>query len=241
MITFYRQPRGRERFEDYLRLALNEARNAPQRPIFIYNPMGREQVLTQLEELRRLDAEGIARQEIETINMRLHANPTVKASLQIALGLNLADDIGGGWTNRYTTDYSLRFPRKITALHRQYCTPIFWTSDALDTDLIRRRVGEALWRSVYWLSPGGGIARTLAEHLQQEINVSRQIGRSHTPAATGDSALRQLYREYRQATGPADLFALLYGDEAAASLGHRPLGAGKGLLALPDLADWDVS
>lgn len=233
MIAFYRQPRGRERFEDYLRLALNDARDAPQRPIFIYNPMGREHVLAQLEVLHRLEAERLAAEEIEGVNIRLPAEGTAAgAPRRIEVGLNLADDLLGGWTNRYTTDYSLRFPRKLTALHRHYCTPIFWTSDQLSTALIRRRVGEALWRSVYWFSPNGGVSHTLEDHLRQEDFVRhRMAGQFSGLLSTASTALRARYETYRLTQGPAHVLAILYGDFAAESLGHRALGVGPGLLA----------
>ena len=54
-------------------------------------------------------AEDIGRACAEEASDRLRG---VAGSVEIKASLVLVDDVGGGWTNRYTTEAQVRFPRR---------------------------------------------------------------------------------------------------------------------------------
>ena len=61
----YRIPRGRERFEEYLRMMLSEDRaNVQLPPLIIVNPMAKDHVPARLDGLLALHAEGVAAQAV---------------------------------------------------------------------------------------------------------------------------------------------------------------------------------
>ena len=71
-------------------------------PLGMVNPMGKEHVTTLLDAFLRLDAEGEAGQALRQAAANL-------AELRGAykVGLVVADDLKGGWTNRYASEFSL--------------------------------------------------------------------------------------------------------------------------------------
>ena len=99
-------PRGRERFREYIRSLTKHGTDEVEfPPLGIMNPMGREHVTELLDALLALDADGIA------------AHTAADAAAQLAdapggykLGIVVADDLKGGWTNRYDYEFKLRFP-----------------------------------------------------------------------------------------------------------------------------------
>ncbi|MEM9930020.1 MAG: hypothetical protein AAF840_09390, partial [Bacteroidota bacterium] len=172
-------------------------------PVAAYNPMAKPPVVDQLNRLVAMGAEQIMEEVLQEIN-------GVHADKNFGVSLNVADDLLGGWTNRYTTDYDNRF--KINALvTRGFCTPIFWSSETFTPDLVRSRTRQAIRRTLYWLEHGRPI--TLAQHLAQEEHATE---RSYQPA----NEMEQAWREEQAATDDyAVIFNFLYGDEASASLG----------------------
>jgi hypothetical protein len=93
-------------------------------PIGIANPMAREHALARVDELIALDADSMGAAAARTADDRLRdvPGPEIKASIV------LADDVGGGWTNRYTTEAMVRFPGR-GALKRPFATALVWTSE----------------------------------------------------------------------------------------------------------------
>ena len=101
----YRIPRGRERFREYLRVMLNDDRSDVRLPLGVMNPMGKDHVPSLIDALLMLDADGVAARAVGEVSARLLGVPgEFKAALVVA------DDLMGGWTNRYTSEFSLRFP-----------------------------------------------------------------------------------------------------------------------------------
>src|SRR5207248_9608130 len=96
-------PRNLARFRQYLRTMLGpDMVELP--PLMIMNPMGKDHVKALLDALLALDADGIAARAAAEAAARLADVPgTVKASLVVA------DDLLGGWTNRFATEFTFRF------------------------------------------------------------------------------------------------------------------------------------
>src|SRR5262249_46063248 len=73
-------------------------------PLMLANPMGKEHVTTLLDELLALGAEHIAALAAADAAARLTDVPgEFKAAVVVA------DDLKGGWTNRYDWEFTLRF------------------------------------------------------------------------------------------------------------------------------------
>src|SRR5437762_67796 len=77
-------------------------------PIGVANPMAKPHAMAKLDELLALGAEEIGAGAAADAAARLREAPgALKASLV------LADDVAGGWTNRYLTEASARFPDRV--------------------------------------------------------------------------------------------------------------------------------
>src|SRR4051794_6494122 len=95
-----------ERFRQYLRTLTSEDGTALELPpLGIMNPMGREHVTALLDALLALDADAVAARAVAEASARLAADPG-----DFKVGLVVADDRMGGWTNRYAAEFTLRFP-----------------------------------------------------------------------------------------------------------------------------------
>src|SRR5436305_9155418 len=103
----YVQPRGMARFREYID-TLTGGGDDVVLPIGVANPMAKEHALAKLDELLALGAEEIGAAAAEAAQRRLEAIDTVEIKASIVL----ADDVGGGWTNRSTTEAMVRFPER---------------------------------------------------------------------------------------------------------------------------------
>jgi hypothetical protein len=120
----------------------------------------------------------------------------------------------GGWTNRFTTDFDSKF--KINALvKRQFCTPIFWTSEPYNELLIRQRTYEYALRTIYWLNkPKPNILREFVEQEQfviQNSPISNQIPQSESQ--------KNFYLKHSESDNYHLIFNFFYGDDASNQLG----------------------
>ena len=182
-------------------------------PIVGFNPMAKEHILQKLTELKDLKAEEVIQDTLKSINIALieeHDPRTFKVVL------NLADDLKGGWTNLYTTDYDSKF--KINALvSRSFCAPFFWTSESYTEQLIRNRTLEYAFRTIYWLTHPK--PKTLKDHIEQEIYVAEM---SKIDSDNFDSIefelLDNFYSKYQESDDYGVVFNFLYGDNASKSL-----------------------
>jgi hypothetical protein len=115
----YVQPRSMQRFRQYI-ATLTGGTDDIVVPIGVANPMAREHALIKVDELLALDADGIGASAAEDAQRRL---ASVDPSVEIKASIVLADDTGGGWTNRYTTEAMVRFPSR-GALKRPFATAL---------------------------------------------------------------------------------------------------------------------
>lgn len=218
MIDFYHKPLGVDRFWDYLKILKGDSKDNMEVPIPNFNPMGKEHVLTKLLELKELDVESIIKDTLEKINKELSDND----SIQVDVVMTLADDLKGGWTNRHTTDYDSKF--KLNAyINRNFCIPVFWTSEEYNIDIIKRRTEEYCLRTLFWKK--WNKPETLEEHIKQELYVS-----ANCMTSTIDNRLENIsftdnfYDINKDSTEHSKIFNFMYGDDACRKLGYAEFG-----------------
>lgn len=218
MIEYYRQPRSMARFQAYLKLLSDPQYTRLELPVVVYNPMGKEHVLEQLLVLQHLEAEAIAANTLAQWARQWGA----LAGPTFAVSLGLADDLQGGWTNRFTTHYQGTFQLK-SMVDRGFCVPIFWSSETLSKPLIGERVLAQAWRTVYQYQQGSPL--DLAAHLAQEVWVARQL-RSVAPEldSTDLAVVEAWVQRHAKVEHAPQLLPFFYGDAAAEALGYPPLG-----------------
>lgn len=217
MISFYKEPKSIERFHMYLQLL--EGGSDSHRggelnfPISGFNPMAGEHIFERLIELRELNAEQI----VEEVIAELNQNSCVKnlnSTLQVAL--NVSDDLKGGWTNRFTSDYDSKF--KINGLvARNFCTPILWASEPFSKELIRIRAQEYIFRTIYWETNAKPI--TLKEHVNQELFVAENVGVKFEYKDRDFQDVQRFFEENMDTENYHVIFNFFYGDAASNSLG----------------------
>jgi hypothetical protein len=213
MLDFYEKPRDFDRFQAYLSLLQGETKGDLARPIGGFNPMAKAHVLQKLNELKSLDAEKIMAETLASLRSNQKNAPIFKVSL------TLADDAQGGWTNRFTTDFDSKF--KLNALvKRQFCTPVFWTSDNYSTNIIQEITMEYAFRTVYWHDKKTK-PQTLKDHVEQEQFVAKKTTYKLPKPECDVPSLRQFYKTHADSDDYALIFNFFYGDAASESLGFK--------------------
>jgi hypothetical protein len=218
MLALYQKPRDRARFDAYLHLLNGGTKADLAVPVMHFNPMAKDALVARLRELLEIDAEKIAAEALQQLNAETEAPPD-EPRFQVVL--NLADDLHGGWTNRYTTDFANTFDLG-ALLKRGFCTPILWASEAYTPALIRQRTQAQAWRTRYCAQHAR--PHTVAEYLAQEHFVARHVPEEVSVAPEARCALRARYVTVQHATDVATLLTFFYGDVAAEQLGHPVWG-----------------
>ena len=215
----YTIPRGGTRFRAYLRTMIDPHTRDLRLPLVNMNPMGQEHIPHLIDELLRLDADAVARQAVERAADVEHA---VAGSFRVALVV--VDDVGGGWTNRHTNDYTNRFGTR-PLLSRGWLTATVWTADPPSRARVREEAATVVHRAAWLLAHGE--AQSLGEMLAQEGYAMARAG-CRQPALDGDELAytRQVLDPLLQRHDRPTVMACLYGDRAAQSLGYRPQGLG---------------
>lgn len=220
MIEFYGQPKSAARFKTYLNMMLDQNGEDVVLPIMIFNPMAKAHVVDKLKELSQLKAEDLTITSLQGINNTLQQIDSIQDKGIFKVCLVVADDAKGGWTNRFTTDYQCRFTIK-GLLNRNFCTPIFWSSESYTNELIENRIKGFVWRTVFQLLHQQ--PENLAEHVQQEAFVHENCYSTSKDFKEIDSILN-LFDQHRHSSDRNVLISFLYGDDAANELGYTPLG-----------------
>jgi hypothetical protein len=100
----YSLPRGMERFRAYVRTMVDANTGELELPLVAMNPMAREHVPALLDNLLELQADAIGGAAVASACHELADEPG-----RFRVGLVLADDVRGAWTNRYAAEFSHRF------------------------------------------------------------------------------------------------------------------------------------
>ncbi|MEO1399757.1 MAG: hypothetical protein AAFV72_00725 [Cyanobacteria bacterium J06635_1] len=214
----YAMPQGYERFKSYLDTMLNPDRtDVDLAPLVIINPMGKPHLADYLDALIELQAEAIAAQTLTEVQQEISTVPG-----RFRVGLAIADDVMGGWTNRYTSEFSIRFSPQ--ALYkRNWLSVTLWASEPPSTASIRQSVLETVYRAVYWQQHGK--PATLSEMMAQAGYTLAQAGRQAPALSDEDLAYtREVITPCLNATEQPTQIACLFGDVAARELGYPPQG-----------------
>lgn len=218
MKALYKQARSPQRFKEYINKLQGESKGDMRIPISGFNPMAKYHILDKINELQVLGTEDIIQETIARLNQDL----TLQIGQECTIVLNIADDLKGGWTNFYTTDFDSKF--KLNAfVSRGFCVPYFWTSENYTKDLIEQRVNEYALRFIYWLNHSK--PQTLQDHFKQELYVTKLS--KYSPVNTEEQDLKQISTFYEQHKLSEDyniIFNFFYGDKGANSLGFKSLG-----------------
>lgn len=220
MSEFYRLPRTPARFQTYLEMLQGDTKDDMRLPIMNYNPMAKDHIHDKIEELQNLGAEQIAKEVFINLN-RIYKKENFG---KVKTVFNIADDLGGAWTNRFSTDYDSKF--KTTGLfNRGFCAPIFWSSEAYTPELVKERTIAYALRTLYrFKNPK---LKTLEEHLTQEIFVERNNPYSSTPIVKeGQEELTELYEAFKKEDDFGLIFNFFYGDEISQGLSYSTYGVG---------------
>lgn len=218
MIDFYHKPKGTDRFEAYLKMLKGASKDDIEIPIPYFNPMGKEHVLNKLLELKKLNVEEIIQQVLKEFNKN---NPK-KTSIEIKVAMSLADDLKGAWTNKYTTDYESKFKLN-SYINRNFCIPVFWTSEEYNLNKLKRRTEEYCLRTLCWNKNHKPI--TLAEHITQEIFVAKHCKTStNKPMLRDFTFVDKYYQKNKNTTNYSRIFNFLYGDNFCKELGYAEYG-----------------
>jgi hypothetical protein len=218
MLDFYQKPRDFDRFQEYLSLLQGDTKGDMARPIGGFNPMAKAHILEKLTALKDLDAEKIMAESLAKVFPKQKNAPVFKVSL------TLADDWKGGWTNHFTADFDSKF--KLNPLvTRQFCTPVFWTSENFDATIIAQRTIEYAFRTSYWFDKKTKPI-TLKDHFEQELFVAKK----RTPQYKSQKMpfdtvfLQNFYKKHADSDDYALIFNFFYGDAASESLGFKTFG-----------------
>lgn len=215
----YAVPRGYDRFQTYLNATLTRDRtDVGVLPLLIANPMAREHVTDLLDDLLALDAEGVG------------ARVTAEAAAGLAdvrgdypVSLMVADDLKGGWTNRYAVEFDFRVgwdPRG-----KRFWGPVglLWSSEPASERAVREALGTAIYRLAYKLTHG--YPTTLRDILTQEGHVMAQAGcLGPTLDADDIEYTREVLVPDLDATDKRTVMECLFGDGPGATLGFTPRG-----------------
>lgn len=209
-------PRGMERFNAYLRTMSNDAGDDVRYPPLVFlNPMGREHVAARLDEWIALGGETIAADALQEAASRLPSFPH-----DFQHGLGIADDVMGGWTNRYSSDASMRFER--SALKRRWMASLLWVSETPSAEHMRQLVFQTVYRSWYLLEHGQ--PNTLRQIMAQEGGAAHFAG--YLPHLDSDDIAysREVLQPHLDSSDYPICFVGMYGDAAANVLGYPPMG-----------------
>ena len=214
----YRIPRGPERFNAYLKTMANEDRTELRLPPLVaMNPMAKDHVPQLLDALLEMEADAAGAQASAEV-----ANHVAEVPGHFKLGLVVADDLMGGWTNRYTTEFSHRFE-----CHRGdkwgWLSAVIWSSETPSSRTVREEVMAVIFRAAYIAEHGP--ASSLEDMLRQEGHVTAMAGcREPILDAADLDYTREVLQPLYPATDQPTLIACLFGDPAAKALGYSPQG-----------------
>ena len=214
----YSMPRGVERFREYIRTMTDPETGDLALPLVAMNPMGKDHIPALIDEYIALGAETIAAEVIATASPSLSA----PSSTAFKIGLVVSDDLKGGWTNRWASEFSHRL-ESAAFVKRGFLTGILWTSEPASTGNVRDAILTAIYRAEYLQTHR--MPDTLGGMLEQEGFAMARAGCTAPSLDEDDLAYsRTVIAPHLGATDRATIMACLFGDAAANALGYPPQG-----------------
>jgi len=230
MRELYRLPRNMARFRTYLRTIFpNDESRDQLLPLLAMNPMAKDHVMHLLDALLAIDADGIG------------ARATAEAAAELAdipgdfkVGIVIADDWLGGWTNRYADEFTFRFCYDHVRAHPNstkrprwlkdcWITGVLWSSEPANEDAVRQAVKTAVYRTAY--RHQHGLAQCLREMLAQEGYIMSRAGCTGPVLDADDIAYtREVLAPFLDSQDMRTCMECLFGDAAGQTLGFTPRG-----------------
>lgn len=210
----YAMPRGMERFREYIKTMTDPETGDLALPLVAMNPMGKEHVAALIDQYLALAAEDIAKESIASV--------TADFARDYKVALVVSDDLKGGWTNRWASEFGHRIEgHAITK--RGFITGILWTSDPPSAHYVREAVLTSIYRVEYLQSHPA--PTTLRGMLEQEGYAMARAGCT-APALDEDDLeyTRTVITPHLDAHDRATVIPCLFGDPGAAALGYPPQG-----------------
>jgi hypothetical protein len=213
----YNVPRGMERFRAYIAAMVDAETGDLALPLVAMNPMGRDHVPAIIEAYMAFDAESTAERATHDAAGRLS-----EIAGDFRAGLVVSDDLKGGWTNRFASEFSHRFEGR-AMFRRGWAVGVLWTSDPPSAAAPREAVLTAIYRAAY--TSRHGLPRTLGEMLAQEGWVTARAGCRAPRLEHDDLAYtRDVIRPLLHASDRATQMACVFGDACARAFGYEPRG-----------------
>ena len=219
----YALPKGMERFREYIKTMTDPETGDLALPLVAMNPMGQDHIPALIDQDIALGAETIAAEAVADATRRRSGSLDPPApDLEFKIGLVVSDDLKGGWTNRWASEFSHRF-ESAAYLKRGFLTAILWTSEPPSADSVRGAVLTSIYRAEYLQTHR--MPATLGGMLEQEGYAMARAGCT-TPSLDEEdlSYTRTVITPHLGATDRATLMACLFGDAAANALGYPPQG-----------------
>jgi hypothetical protein len=212
----YAMPRGMERFREYIKTMTDPETGDLALPLVAMNPMGKDHIPALIDEYLALGAEQIAADAIGSVHGGASAGREYK------VGLVVSDDLKGGWTNRWASEFGYRIEGG-AILKRGFITGILWTSEPASAAKVRDEVLTCIYRAEYLQTHPA--PKTLRAMLDQEGHAMARAGCT-TPALDADDLAytRTVIEPHLDAHDRATVMACLFGDTAANALGYPPQG-----------------
>src|SRR6188508_2557185 len=96
----YAMPRGMERFREYIKTMTDPETGDLALPLVAMNPMGKDHIPALIDQYIALGAESVAQDAM--------AHVTGDFSRDYKVALVVSDDLKGGWTNRWASEFGHR-------------------------------------------------------------------------------------------------------------------------------------
>lgn len=211
----WRTPRDMARFHAYLEKVTGGGGEVFV-PLVAANPMAREHMVAFADKLDALGADRVLAEACAEAERRL-----ARVDMARKVSLVPVDDVGGAWSERTLVDFDHRFGLRKARKDYGYSVALAFASEPVDAPLLRERVLAAVYRAAW--SRRHGAPRTLSDMLRQEGNALRFAGASG-PVVPDADAVRATLAPHLGSTLHATHFTAMFGDAAAARVGHKPLG-----------------
>lgn len=202
-------PKSMERFNAFISELRGNKKDDIVLPIGGFNPMAGPELHELLKQLIKERVE----EYVTELLLEWNANQSDKAeTLQVAI--NLIDDEGGLWSQRYLTEFENKFSNQ-AMLRRKIIVMNLYRSEENTKELIKRRLEETIYRNAYQLKEG--MPKLLNEHVAQERHVQKQfIDKREIGVMESDTAFLKKH-------GTSNLyhviFCFFYGREVCEELG----------------------
>lgn len=210
----YAMPRGMERFREYIKTMTDPETGDLALPLVAMNPMGKDHIAALIDQYIALDAEKIAQDALASV--------TVDFAREYKVSLVVSDDLKGGWTNRWASEFGHRI-EGAAITKRGFITAILWTSEPPSPERVREEVLTSIYRVEYLQSHPA--PTTLRGMLEQEGYAMARADCT-TPALDADDLeyTRTVIAPHLDAHDRATVIPCLFGDPGAAALGYPPQG-----------------